>query len=405
MDSNLCKAELSIENDVALEMRGAGFGGHFVAECDVLGFSGDKGFVGLDMVVSIIVGGEDPVFCSTHDARVRIVSEYIITSLTSIPIQFFFGILTYSVKMSLVPFQAGVGTLAHILRTPTAKRFAANAARSAAKHVLTNMPRYMTRFQRARLAAIAKNAAYHARIRNKARYTTTSTQRRKSSYVRHRKSIGYKRNQGATKRTETTYPQQDEDTRTLDVLHMTQIPKTETNDIDSRQRNQVFITGMKFCMELLNNTDACLLVNIALVVPKAQRTLIPTNATSILFRGTGETRGLDFSTALASTDLHCRPINTDKYYVLMHKRLKIAPAISTAVTQTSQKANYRFLNFYKKVNRSFRWNSDDNEMPITHPIYMLMWCDKAFSAENTTPTTGALTVSRRHIIYFREPNN
>lgn len=355
------------------------------------------------MLICVVVGSKYPMLGPTHDARN--VSEYIITSLTSIPILFFFLILTLSLKMSLVPFQAGVGTLSHILRTPTAKRFAANAARAAAKHIVTNMPRYMTRFQRARLAAIARNAAHHARIRNKVRYSTPGKSRRKSgTYVRHRKSFGYKRNQGATKRYEKTLPQTDEKSRQLDVKHLTEIPFSGSNDIDSRQRNQVYVTGISFCIELLNKTDSCLLVNIALVVPKFTRTLTVSSAEQELFRGTGDDRGLDFSNDLSSTDLHCRPINTDKYYVLMHKRLKIAPAISTAVSQTSQKANYRFLNFYKKINRSFRWNADDHNMPIAHPIWMLMWCDKAFSPEGTLKHNDSLTVSRRHVIYFREPN-
>ena len=307
---------------------------------------------------------------------------------------------------ALIPFEAGVGTLGHILRSPAARRFASNAARTAARHVFTNMPRYMTRFQRARANAVARNAAHHARVRNKARNSLIAKRRRSGTFVRHRKSIGYKRNQGVTKRYEKTHPMSNEKTRNLDVKHLTEIPFSETNDIDSRQRNQIHVTGIKFCIELLNKTDSCLLVNMALVVPKFTRALTVTSAEQELFRGTGDDRGLDFSNDLASTDFHCRPINTDKYYVLMHKRLKLAPSIpqTNLQAQTSLKANYRFLNFYKKINRSFRWNADDHAMPIAHPIWMLIWCDKAFNPEGTTKENDALTVSRRHVLYFKEPN-
>lgn len=309
--------------------------------------------------------------------------------------------------MSLVPFAART-TLSRLAQNPAVRRAVGNAARNAVRHVVTNMPRYMTRYQKKRAAMLRRRQSFTSRSQHNSRVSGRRRQSSsQSSYVRNRRSIGFRRNEGATKRTETTYTPDELETRTLHITHLTSIPKTASNEIDSRQRNQIFISGMKFCIELRNNTDECLVCNMALVCPKNKRILDASNSApnEQWFRGTGEDRGLDFTTALSSSDLHCRPINTDEHFVLMHKRFDLAPKQFGSGAVSSIRPNYRFFNFYKHIKRSFRWNSDGQSYPVAHPIYLVMWCDKAFSAEDTDKTDNVLTCFKRVITYFKEPNN
>lgn len=265
-------------------------------------------------------------------------------------------------------------------RNAVMNRAAYNAGRAAR--------RYVTR----RVARSIRNAA-------KKRYAAIRSNRpTKRSRV-----IGHKKGTGTTKRNVT----QDRDviarnTRQLYHHNVISIPKTTTNEIDSRQRDIVFLKGIKLCYELLNLSAEPMCVNLAYIAPKHDN---DTDIAQEFFRGSGDTRALNFSTDLNSNDLHCRPINTDRWHILMHKRFKLDPReLSTSITSqrhASTRSSYTTINHYLKINRQIRFN-DDTSVQARSKIYLVYWFDKFMTAGGSNVQSNLLNVQFRTTLFFKE---
>lgn len=245
-------------------------------------------------------------------------------------------------------------------------------------------------FARARVTRAIRN-----RLKRKRTYKNTSSKAARS--------IGYKKGTGTTKRTVT----QDvnliaRSTRTLYNTNVIEIPKTTTNEIDSRQRDIVFLKGVKLCFETRNLSAEPITFNIAYVSPKHD---LDSPFTDDWFRGSGNTRSLNFDhTILNSNDFHCRPINTDKWNILMHKRFKLDPKdISTSITTTrhsSTRPSYMTFQKYLKINRQIRFN-DDSSVQSRSKLHLVYWYDKFMAPTNQGPQ-GVIDAQYRTTCYFKE---
>lgn len=168
---------------------------------------------------------------------------------------------------------------------------------------------------------------------------------------------------------------------------------TAAAEIDQRRRALVNLRGLKLCMEWENTTTRDLLVNIAIISPRHDQNISSTD----FFRGNGDQRGVNFdSSALNSLDLHCRPINTDKYHVLGHERFALSNDASASY------GKYKFWQRYVTINRQMRYLSENGGSP-TNPVFLVYWCARSnFVPATAADSTGA-TISFDAVAYFKSP--
>jgi len=177
---------------------------------------------------------------------------------------------------------------------------------------------------------------------------------------------------------------------------------TALNEINGRQRRTIYAGGLKLCMEVLNgNPSQPMYFNVAILNNKQG----PGNLANDFFRNQGinANREIDFSSTLSSNELHCLPINTDKFNVLWHKRYLLGPA------STAENADYggydgmpsfQSINAYVPIKRNIRYNNSG--FAQDSDVCMVYW-GAPFGGNSDEPPSGELQVGYRIIAYFREP--
>ncbi len=193
-------------------------------------------------------------------------------------------------------------------------------------------------------------------------------------------------------------------TRQLQRREMTAIPGANlANNIDERQRDIINLRGFKACWEVRNTSSVPLHLNMAVLAAKEGADAdIPNEG---FFRGTGSTRGIDFSNNLNSNDFSCRPINADKYTVFTHKRWLLNPQGEAAAgDQNEVGTSFMSLKQYFPIRRQIRYRTNADTDCETK-IYLVWWCDQFQTDTGTAPVSDAIQMSERYITYFREPKN
>lgn len=191
-------------------------------------------------------------------------------------------------------------------------------------------------------------------------------------------------------------------TRQLYTRDLTAIPRNTTdNDIDQRERQVANIRGVKFCWELRNNADRPLYVNVAILNPKDNDQISGTN----FFRGSGNERSVDFSTNLTSSDFHCRPISTDTFNIVMHKRFRVDPQSGSTPGTYTANVGRNFLNWnhYQKIKRQVRYENVNTSVAVEGRLFIVFWCDQFMTPSATLSVSNVLSISERYITYFRDP--
>lgn len=188
-------------------------------------------------------------------------------------------------------------------------------------------------------------------------------------------------------------------TRTLYTLNLVELNKQSAEEIDRRDRDIANIRGVKICLQFDNQdtNNYPMYVNVAIVSPKDINT---TPLTTEFFRGYGTTRYVNFDNSLSALSFHCRPINTDLYDVVMHKRLKLGPRIDD--TSSMPNAPVKTLMRYIKINRQFSYDGE-NAQPVGRNLYMCMWCDEADKLGGSLVQVNKVNCMREIVLYFREP--
>lgn len=193
-------------------------------------------------------------------------------------------------------------------------------------------------------------------------------------------------------------------TRTLYDVDLLNLPQgTGRSD---RLRGAVNFRGCKICLSFVNTLSttnrAELYCNVAVISPKDQNGSSSTISLADFFRDqSGTERGQDFSIGLSSTEMHCLPINTDKYSLLHHKRFSLGGAQQTG----GMKKNVCTFDFYAKLNRQIRYQSDASTVPEGNNVYLVYWFSIQDEPGSTAATANAVNVSMHITQYFREPKN
>lgn len=193
------------------------------------------------------------------------------------------------------------------------------------------------------------------------------------------------------------------DTRTLGLIDLTTIQRGD--GINERERDTLHLSGVKFCWELRNDTELPLYLNMAVVHIKGCTPI--EDIAKDFFRGAGNNtsngRFLDFSDELTSNEFRCLPLNTDKFVVLHHKRMRLIPQDQSAERINDQSGrNYRNVDWYTKINRTIQYDENGARTDNSN-LYFMYWCDQYLQPGGTLPVTGALQTQRKFITYFHEP--
>lgn len=187
-------------------------------------------------------------------------------------------------------------------------------------------------------------------------------------------------------------------TRKLFHLAMTNIDFGDKRN--DRTRNICYIKAVKLCLQFKNLRSDVLCVNYAIIVPKFGTAVNETD----FFRSCGEHRGVDLSTALTSTVLSCRGINTDRFVVLMHKRLRLGSEGNDSNDINDQGSkNWAIRNHYLRVNRTVRFDSELSTTPTAFPLYFVYWSDYLCKDANQPNLSGSLSFMKTITVYFCDP--
>ncbi len=201
-------------------------------------------------------------------------------------------------------------------------------------------------------------------------------------------------------------------TRTLYAKRLCNIAKNEAtvvgNTVDTsdtkfkRRTDTVMLSGFKFCFEV-DNTDSIdttkpMYVNFAVLVDKESSSSQTENlGTSDFFRDLrkNKDRSIDFSTGLSSNELHCLPINTDKFGILKHKRMRLAGNNANSVNK-----QFRNMDFYLRCKRQLRWDAG-NTYPEGPRVYAVMWCSRFGDNAGKAVEPDQIKMHGRILTYFR----
>jgi len=191
-------------------------------------------------------------------------------------------------------------------------------------------------------------------------------------------------------------------TRTLYSGDLIDINRATNHELNLRSLDTVHLKGMKLAVQMRNNFEKPLYFNYAVVVPKFDQSS-STVSTIDFFRSHLNGRGRNFDNTLNALEFHQQPINTDKYHVLMHKRMHIGANTRNAPSFTEYesgvKSNYITFTRYLKVDRQIRFENND---PVNGRIQFVYWCD-AFDGVNATTPGAVGDFSQYNVVYFKDP--
>lgn len=220
--------------------------------------------------------------------------------------------------------------------------------------------------------------------------------------AKQRRSVGLPRGYSTSKTTESVVP--NSITVGKNFVHIQAVNRINkdagTNDINTRQRDSVIISGIKLWMRFDNLEVFDLVVNWAIVSPKHSPVL--TNVATDFFRDYTADRGwdIDDNTKTGITWANAI-INNDEFTVLQKGKFHLAPAQDPQQTEVAHYgATYKNVNRWLKLNRTFTYSSGNDSADDT--LYFVTWCaaPKRGAEYNTAP---GMTYRLKAVTYFREP--
>lgn len=187
-------------------------------------------------------------------------------------------------------------------------------------------------------------------------------------------------------------------TRTLYFSALTSIPEGGTGSTD-RRKDTVNLRGFLIQLNISNKVTNPVCYNWALVAPKDRNNGI---TTTNFFRSYGAQRGETFSaTTLSSIDFKHRPINTDLYHILAHKRIMLA---KNAGETDGNRGFYVNKKWYIPLKKQIRFEIQGDELSLDN-IYWIVWCDINNSIVGTGVTDDVIANIANLVTYFRNTKN
>ena len=186
-------------------------------------------------------------------------------------------------------------------------------------------------------------------------------------------------------------------TRTLNTVSMATISQTTSNALNGRQRDICFLSGLKICMEVSNqSTSQPIYFNIAVLTP---RKLDVPNTDDFFRSNEGTDRGTDFDPQLSSVEFHCLPINVDEYSIQWHQRYRLAPK-----NGTESGKSYMNVDKYVPYKRQMRYPGTGST-PTTQQPFVVYWCDLYGTPSGGVAIPNQLEIQRKFVTFWREPRS
>lgn len=187
------------------------------------------------------------------------------------------------------------------------------------------------------------------------------------------------------------------------VIKVTKTPNVE----GTRNRDHVYISGVRLRMEIVNNLTTAIHGNIAVVSNKYCDGTAPD--ADYLFRGldsnTSNARHTGFDVALSSLDLNSLSLNADRFQVYFHKKFHLGEkeAVSPATTGTTTQLtdSYMLVDQYIRIKKDVRFEPGQTT-PVTGQVYLLYWYDAVGSPPGTPTTANAVYTVTKTNLYFRD---
>jgi len=219
------------------------------------------------------------------------------------------------------------------------------------------------------------------------------------------KRIGNPVGLGTTKRDEShNTAVLSRDTRSLYLYDLVRL--SQGSDINDRERQLVNIRGCKMCMQFTNTSNDNLYLNVALIAFKGGSQEASISTTDFFRAEGGLARSVNFDTTLDACEFHTLPINTDKYAVFQHKRYQLIPGSAVGGNKVALTGrNYMTLDWYRKINRQFRFDNATGNQPEDGQVWLVHWADKMDSESGQVVEVGQYTAKVRVISYFKDPKN
>lgn len=194
--------------------------------------------------------------------------------------------------------------------------------------------------------------------------------------------------------------------RDLFFSNLVEIPKqTSLDELNYRARDIANVRGAKICWTFQNLLVEPLFLNFAIIVQRNPN--VSNDLTQEFFRGaTANKRGIDFGTGLNGNEMHCLPINTDRFIVLMHKRWTLAPkdqATNNAFWKGSACSYFSFQHYFR-LKRQMAFDETVTTAEGRTPK-IVWWCCPFTAVQSQPVTPTCLSVQRRIVTYFRDPKN
>lgn len=170
----------------------------------------------------------------------------------------------------------------------------------------------------------------------------------------------------------------------------------------TRMTKQIYCSGFKCCYSIINLYDEPIYFHLAVANIKS----LYTGATSQDFfrdEGRGNKRASHFDTSLSGMDMHCLPINTDKFNVLMHKKMILGKKHDISDYNSLGRANYTQGDFWLDIKRQIRFDGEGNTQFNTDKLMLLYWCTPVDAATDAPVLTDMVKFSKRVVAYWREP--
>lgn len=188
--------------------------------------------------------------------------------------------------------------------------------------------------------------------------------------------------------------------RTLDVTNLTDnlSKATGLNEVNARQRQIVNLRGIKFCFTHQNREPTPYVLHYAVLNPKGDQSGV---GTTDFFRGHENERAQNFANVLTGLQFECLSINTDRFNVVLHKRIRLVPDSSGFGFVTNSGNNWGSYHKYIPIKRQIRYNTTGQT--IDGSLYLVIWCDSILTATGTTPVSNAMQIAEHHVMYFKEP--
>lgn len=192
-----------------------------------------------------------------------------------------------------------------------------------------------------------------------------------------------------------------------DIPGLTATPGiTSGAELNRRLSNTIKLSGMKICFTVRNVSTKPLWFHFAVVNLKQENTSISEN----MFRSQGTAvdateNAVDFNhLTLSGMDMHCLPLNSDKFHILKHMKMEIMPdATTTATDYTNNSAkNYKFVDFYLDIKKNIRFRDSTDTTPESTDLYTIFWATHFGDAKGAAIATNQYEIQERVVTYFRD---